>query len=280
MKKTTIFLLGASFVLLASCVPTYFYQTYTVVPVEKDVVKNNVITYEDANCKIYYNFWDEGGNIGFEFYNKLEENIYLNLDQCFFIFNGLAHDYYKNRIYTHSSSTGTMATRSAYFSVAASGKNNQNLDQTNKTVLGGMAGQSVSSGYSVSSAEEKTICIPPKTSKIISEYLINQELYRDCDLFKYPTKKQVQSKSFSQNDSPMKFSNRLTYQVDGQNEAIVFVNEFFVSEITNYPYSMFFEKEYPEFCEQKGSSMQTYFTKSSPDKFYIQYSKGVDSWKH
>ena len=92
-----------------------------------------------------------------------------------------------------------------------------------------------SSGFSTSYNEEKIVCIPSKTSKRITEYCINESLYRDCDLFKYPTKNQINSKSFSQFDSPIIFSNRIAYTIGLSDELIKLENEFYISEITNYP---------------------------------------------
>lgn len=41
--------------------------------------------------------------IGFVFYNKTSENIYLHLDECFFVENNIAYDYYGNRIWSSNS---------------------------------------------------------------------------------------------------------------------------------------------------------------------------------
>jgi len=137
-----------------------------------------------------------------------------------------------------------------------------------------------SSGFSISYNEEKTICIPSKTSKLITEYIITESLYRDCDLFKYPTKKQIKSKSFKKTDSPIIFSNRIAYTVGQSEKLIKFENEFYISEISNYPESEIFESKYDEYCGQKSSTMTKYFKNVSPDKFYIKYTKGTDTWKH
>ncbi|MDD4460047.1 MAG: hypothetical protein PHQ24_09620 [Proteiniphilum sp.] len=41
-----------------------------------------------------------GGNMGFGFFNKTNENIYLNLDECFFVRNDIANDYFLEREFT------------------------------------------------------------------------------------------------------------------------------------------------------------------------------------
>lgn len=163
--KTPKFIISVMIVLLlSSCVSTAYYQIYKATPTDTTLLKDNQLVYDDENCQVSYNLWDEGGNIGFRFYNKTNENIYLNLEESFYVFNGLAHNYFKNRVYTNSSGTGN------------------NL---------------VNSAYSITFNEEKIVVIPPKSTKVIAEYSINKSLYRDCDLFKYPTKKRVKTKSFS-----------------------------------------------------------------------------------
>ncbi|SHG05855.1 hypothetical protein SAMN05444274_1301 [Mariniphaga anaerophila] len=267
-------------VLLTSCASTSFYQVYKAVPTDKSIKTDNYLIYEDDNCKVSYDFWGEGGNIGFYFYNKTNENIYLNLEQSFFVLNGIAFDYYKNRVYTHSTSSGASSVKATTASKSVTGLNYLDLLQTNRIQASNSVGGMTSSGFSISYNEEKVICIPSKTSKVITEYDINESLYRDCDLFKYPTKKQIKSKSFTKSESPITFSNRITYTVGLSNKLIQFENEFYISEISNYPESEMFESKYDEYCGQKSTIMTKYFKNVSPDKFYIKYTKGMDTWKH
>lgn len=267
-------------VLLTSCATTSFYQVYKAVPTDKSIKIDNYLIYEDDNCKISYDFWGEGGNIGFYIYNKTVENIYLDLEQSFFVLNGIAYDYYKNRVYTHSTSSGATSSKATTASKSVTGFNYLDLPQTNRIQASNSIGVMTSSGFSISYNEEKVICIPSKTSKIISEYNINESLFRDCDLFKYPTKKQIKSKMFSKEQSPLVFSNRIAYSIGQTDNLIKFENEFYVTEISNYPESEMFESKYDEYCGQKSMTMTKYFKNVSADKFYIKYSKGQDTWKH
>jgi len=109
--KLNLFLIAVIAVFLTSCATTSFYQVYKAVPTDKSIKTENYLIYEDDNCKISYNFWGEGGNIGFYIYNKTNENVYLNLEQSFFVLNGIAYDYFKNRVYTHSTSSGSSASK-------------------------------------------------------------------------------------------------------------------------------------------------------------------------
>lgn len=266
-------------VLLTSCA-TSFYQVYKAVPTDNLIKTDNYLIYEDDNCKISYDFWGEGGNIGFYFYNKTNENIYLNLEQSFFVLNGIAYDYFKNRVFTHLKGAGVTSSKVSTASKSVTGINYLDLIQTNRIQASSSVGVMTPSGFSISYNEEKIICIPSKTSKIITEYNINESLYRDCDLFKYPTKRQIKSKSFTKSDSPIIFSNRIGYSVGQSDKLIKFENEFYISEISNYPEKEMIESKYDEYCGLESMIKTEYFKNVSPDKFYIKYGKRNDKWKH
>ncbi|MCX6235838.1 MAG: hypothetical protein NT175_14170 [Bacteroidetes bacterium] len=279
MKTKNLIFLAFITTMLSSCVSTYFFQVYKATPTDKITLKENLLIYEDDNCKVSYNLWDEGGNIGFSFFNKTDENIYLNLEESFFILNGASYNYYKNRIYTYTKGAGISTSGGATASKSVTGINYLNLFQTNSVSATNSVGVMASSGYSVSFNEEKIVCIPSMTSKVIAEYSINQSLYRDCDLFKYPAKKQISTKSFTISDSPLVFSNRVVYTVGQSGNPVRFENEYYISEITNYPQSEMFESAYDVYCGEKNSVLTYYFKNVSPDKFYLKYTKS-DTWKH
>ena len=283
-------------VLSTSCMTTSFYQVYTAVPSDKSISKDRNLVYEDDNCSVSYNFWEQGGNIGFTFYNKTDKNIYLNLEESFFILNGMAHNYFRDRVFTNSTSSGVKTSQTATISKTVSGINVLNLLQSNGLQATSSAGRMTSFEQSVSYNEEKVICIPSKTSKIVVEYSINKLLYRDCDLLRYPKKDQlrrsensqpkhpnsqvVRTKAFSKEESPIVFSNRIAYTVEQSDNLIKFENEFYVAEISNYPEKELLVSKQEEFCGQKSSVGKVeYFKDVSPEKFYIKYKKeGI--WKH
>jgi hypothetical protein len=244
------------------------------------VLKDNKLVYEDENCKVSYNLWDEGGNIGFQFFNKTDKNIYLNLEESFFILNGVSYNYYKNRVFTNSTSSGSSASKGAVASKSATGIKVLDLLQTNRISAANTIGFMSTSGFSVSYTEDKIVCIPSLSSKIISEYTINESLYRDCDLFKYPNKKQIKTKTFSKTDSPLVFSNRIAYTLGKTDNLIRFENEFYVKEISNYPEDELLDFRHEEFCGQKSMTLTEYFKNVSADKFYVKYIKGQDYWEH
>ena len=277
-------------VFLTSCgiQQTYYYQVYKAVPTDKLTNTGNRLVYEDDNCKVSYNLWEQGGNVGFTFYNKTDKDIYLNLEESFFILNGKAHNYYRNRTFSNSINSGTKTSQSATVSKSITGINYQDLQQTNRVQATNGIELTASSGYSISYNEEKIICIPPKASKSIIEYGITESLYRDCDLFLYPyanprlkaTANQIKTKKFSKDESPFVFSNRITYAVGQSSNTVKFENEFYISEISNYPGWMMFEVRYDEFCGQKSIFQTEYFKDASHDKFYIKYIKRDNRQKH
>lgn len=280
MKNTKTIFVGILALIMTSCSSTSFYQVYKTTASDKINVKENSLVYEDQNCTISYNFWQNEGNIGFRFFNKTDKNIYLNLDESFFVFNGISNNYYKNRVFTNSESSGVVVSKGATASKSFSGNNFLNLLQTNLISASSSSSSMGSSGSSVSYNEEKVICIPPNTAKIISEYNINGYLFRDCDLLKYPTKKEVKSKNFSKSTSPIIFSNIITYQLAQSETQNKVQNEFYVSEITNLPESVMYASKTEEYCGKKNSIKTKYALKQSPDYFFIQYFKKQDGVKN
>jgi len=252
--------------ILTSCSPVYYYQIYRATPTDNLVSDERYLVYEDENCKVSYNLWSKGGDIGFKFFNKTDNNIYLNLSESFFIINGFAYDYYKNRIFTNSKSSSSSTSKSF------------NSNKTNITQPSNIYNSMYSSGYSVSFNEKEIICIPSKTSKIITEFNIIESIYNDCYLIKYPTKKQIKSKNFTKDESPYIFSNRIGYFIEGTDNLIKFENEFYINEITNYPESEIIELKYDIVCGKKSSTMSKHFKNVSPDKFYIKYTKVQNTW--
>ncbi|MEL7655807.1 MAG: hypothetical protein AAGU75_07865 [Bacillota bacterium] len=264
---------------LSSC-KTTFYQVYRAVPSERLVAVKDALVYEDDNCAVTYNLWSYGGDMGFGFFNKTKENIYLNLDECFFVRNGVASDYYLDREFTQSSSVGSKKTRKKGVSAALTGLGFLGLIQTNQAAVEVSESLMTSSGSSVSVQEKKIITIPAGTLKFISEYNINESLYRDCDLLKYPRRKQVKTLHFVKDESPFVFSNRVSYRVGDSAAPIQFENEFYISEITNYPEKEIMDYDYEEFCGEKSAERYEFFKIKSPDRFYLMYLKNFNDTKH
>lgn len=279
MNKKYLFFAILVVVLSTSCSKP-FYQIYKASASDKVVLKDKLLVYEDDNCKVLYNFWAEGGNIGFIFYNKTERNIYINLKESFFVLNGEAHNYYKNRVFVASKNLESSVFSGLIASKSITGLNYSDLIQTNNMSSSKSSGVKTSSGFSTSYTEEEIVIVPSKASKTISEYAINDMLFRDCYLYRYPTKNQIINKTFTKSDSPFVFSNRIQYRMDPEEKATLIENEFYIQKITNYPENEILELVQDEFCEQKSFTRTKYFKNVSADKFYIKYNKGQDKLKH
>jgi hypothetical protein len=257
---------------------TNFYQVYKVIPVTKLSTTSNFLVYEDENCKVLYNLWAEGGDIGFEFYNKTNENIYINMEESFFVLNGKSYNYYQNRVFTNE--TESILKSGSYSNVLL---NLLGANKTNSLSVEFQAtkNKAISSRYAVSYAEEKIICIPPMTSKNIGEYAINIPLFRNCDLLLYPSKKEISTKKFTQSESPYAFSNLITYRI-AQSNPIKLETKFYVSEISNYPEKKIIESRVEKNCGEKRlfPNYIKYNKETAPNKFYLMYLKTNTYYKH
>ena len=77
MKKLLFIVAITSFLASCNSVSNY-YQIYKVNPSENIIKKDNLLVFEDENCIVSYDLWQNGGNIGFNVYNKSNKNLYLN----------------------------------------------------------------------------------------------------------------------------------------------------------------------------------------------------------
>jgi hypothetical protein len=294
--KTIVYIFALSAFLLSCSVKNY-YQIHKVSSVSEITKSKNSLVYEDVNCKVSYNFWRNGGNVGFQIFNKTDENLYVNLEECFFVCNEMAFDYFKNRVFTQSSSSSSsvgvsntsMSSYSASLAKSAaasvSGRNSYGKYQTNSVGVASSISASVGNAQTISNNrthfsssavtynEKKVICIPAKSAKNIAEYGITDSPYRDCNLLRFPSKDQVKKSVFSEENSPYVFSNIVTYRIGNSEDKIKFENKFYVSEIANHPEKEITELKYDEFCNEIDLYKSRFFLKSEPDEFYINYKK-------
>lgn len=270
MKKYLVLILLSVFTLI-SC--STYYQVYSIAPDDDMGIANDFIIYENDECKVVYDLWEEGGNIGFAFINKTDENIFINLDECFFILNGHARDYYKDRKYSASAEAAISLAYIDNFSIKLTGLNTYDLIQSNQISLTDEVKTGVKIGYDTAYSEKRIVCIPPNSFKLFFEYNINKTFYDLCDFNKYPSPKNIESRTFSEETSPISFSNVISYsrsKLETRDKTIVH-NKFIVSEITNYPESEMFEYKYEMHCGEQSSEKKKHCKVASPDKFYIKY---------
>lgn len=267
MRKNLLLLAMAA--LLCSCSLESYYQ---VCKVSSDLATNSEgeYHYKDAKCEITYNFRQDNGVMSFAITNNSNEMMFVDLTESFFIKNGVAFDYFLNRMTSTSSSTtatsSTGATAKAYGywnlvgtkvpgSVAASAEN-------------GVASQR---SATVSYQDKPIAAIPPHASKIIAEYSVLRSRFQQCTLVEKPRRNQPSSLTFSQNSSPVLMTNYITYRIGDNPNAEVVQNSFFVSEITNYAESDIIHDDLSGCPNDAVRSKIKVFNRVDPNEFYFIY---------
>lgn len=264
MKNKSVVVLILLLVLCTSCAPSMYYQVYEVKPVDnKNNIGVNKYSYDD--CVLTYNFWGKGGNTGFWLYNKSQEDIYIYMNESFYVVNEVAHDYYKHRSYTHSLSsefgTKELGHSSFYNSLTT-------------------VSASSTSTNSISTSEAKIICIPSKSSKFIGEYFVVDGPYRDCELLRFPRRKRPSELSFSKEESPFVFGNKIRYRV-GKAGVLKYIDNFFyVSKIENMHPKNIVDYPLEKFCNETSYSRVKTFKFSGSNMFYFNYNSSSDGLKH
>ena len=275
MKKLIVFVLAV--VILTGCKPTTFYQLYNVASSQKTIKKQDTgFEYENKDCKINYNLWSASGDIGFVFHNKTSKSITLNLDECFFIQNGFAEDYYQNRIFTNTKGRQISQSNSLGASKQITGINLSGYLQTNGASASVNSTGTLKSENSISYEERPKVTVPAGSSKYIRGFILNSELIRDCDLIRYPKSKKSSSLNFSEKDSPLQFENIISYTL--ADKKVTTKNQFYVSNITNYTSSSFFDYKTVEFCGDKSYNQKKIFKFYDLNKFYVKYSKTAEDY--
>lgn len=249
MKNFTFFAFIISLLLLASC-KTNYYQISEIETESSLTNDENQLIYENEDLTVSYDFWSNNGKADFNIYNKTNENLIIDLTKSFLIINDKAFDYFQNRIFTDSYAT----------SVATPGLWNV------KTV-------GVSSNQTVGYEEKNTMIIPPNSYKTISEYTLGNDLYSDCDYELYPSRKEIKTQNFNKENSPIRFSNRVSYKLGTTEANQSFENKFYISSITNYPEKEIFENKKIENCNSSFQRTEYINTQEKPNRFYVKYSK-------
>ncbi len=249
-----------------SCSNSYYYQRYKTNFSENLKLEDKNIVYQDANCLISYDLWQENGNIGFSFYNKTNEDLTIDLEKSFFILNGNANNYFRNRSYTETNIKSISTKRGA------------NISNDNTEIIASKTSTNTQ-GTEVTFLEQNKIIIPPRTYKIIAEYSINGALYRDCELIKYPTRKEIKTRNFTSETSPFVFSNRISYYLSNKDNPININNEFYVSEITNYPENEFIKFIPDTTCNEQLTLKIMNFVHKAPSNFYLKYRRDFNDLK-
>ena len=290
MKSLSILFL--SIFLISSCVSIQNYQVFET-EFKNLKLEDELLVYEDQNCKVSYNLWSENGNPSFLFQNNSDSTIIVDLSDCFFIMNGISYDYFQNRTYTYSSSFSNSKTisntktniygneKSTEFTNLKPTLDNKintgaksTFNQSEISVMNGY-NSTVSKGSSITFNENRILKIPANSGKIISEFELISTRYRNCDLFKIPKNESgIDSVVFNDKNSPLTFINQISYQFDTLSSSkTTFTNEFYVRKVMNMTGNNFYERDFQIGCD--GIKNESYpilkYRFEKPNNFYLPY---------
>lgn len=286
--------------LLSSCGTTYKYvQICTAEPIHNATTAQKTETgflYENNDCKVSYYFWGnsgDGGDAGFVFYNKTDRVIHIDLGQTFLMKNEAVYDYYIPSTVTKTTSSSAIAvvTTTKGGNYYASSSTSLGANKSVELSFGGMLFGSqtntstaqVGRSESISTEKQAIISIPPKAYRSVSLYSIRKQPIYDCDLNNYP--EQSAHLTYSAENSPLTFSNYITYRVGDSDDKQVIENRFYISEVANYaiPYIVSFAP-HAKTCDNLLTPAEQKKQKSAPklydaylnvdgtNKYYINYS--------
>lgn len=266
MYRNIIF--GLLVFVMCSCSSLPHYQ---ICSVSSSLAKSSSGSYEykNTNCEVLYNFWSEGGLVSFIIHNISDDIMYVDLSKSFLIRNGVAYDYFLNRVISSSSSFTSL--ESNIISGSALGYWNfygKKVPGSITASSGASLGSSKSN--SLSYKEKSIVAIPPHASKIFSEYRLMNSRYIDCDLYENTSKKEVASMTFTESSTPLYFSNYVCYRIGNIPEEFVIDNTFYISQVENQHYKATLEKEEMG-CPNELKKKVEVFNNSSPSQFYIPY---------
>lgn len=273
MKTRTLFM-ALSVALLHSCMtPQHYYQVYDV---EADGLQSDkqAVIFSNDDCDIAYDLWGEAGNSGFFFRNNTDEDIYIDLTRSFFIRNGIAYDYFADAEYTQSiaSTTSSAAALSTSFTQLW-----YELPMWTPTVVtrGAQvtANGSVGTTSSITTRESRYICVPAKSAKFIAGFNISDYVYIDCGNSKLNRpKRESEHITYTKEESPLVFRNRICYYVGNSEVAATIDNSFWISGFTNFSGKEFFITRSEEECDNTSilSNVKVHKYRSA-NKFYNRY---------
>ena len=278
--KLSIFAIFA--VVFASSCTSYYYQIGEIKSHDKNILFDENIghIYTDDNISITYTFWGKFGEVYFVINNTSEKDITIHLDNSYFIRNGIAYDYFQNRIYSNTSATTNGS------GVAVFGSYSTIINTSSK-----------SNSNSITYIEMPKLVVPAKSSKIISQFNIAEEMYRSCDLFlwrntlpvtkadnieisneegentEYGEKSKTLNRVvFNIENSPYQFENRIAYSIENTNEKIEVVNKFYVESIQNCSKDKVKKYEYQKTCPDDVDEYVLVNLVYAPNRYYIKYS--------
>lgn len=115
---------------------------------------------------------------------------------------------------------------------------------------------------------QPVLAIPAHSTRIVSGSSLMEALILDCNLDRYPAEKA--SISFDETNSPLCFTNYITYRVGNSTQEKVIENKFYIAKITNYaePYSRTYVERGKRPCQNLTSDDSDNYKDTYPTKVY------------
>lgn len=301
MKAFHFFALIMSAIILQSCSTVYNYlQVVKTRPSEENsgfTVSSNGFEFRNDDLVVMYRMWSENGRTLFYIYNISNQIMYVDLAKCFFIKDGFAFNYYEEATYSETYSSNIINTSSSSYSEmlmaskSASVSNNYlghflslpmasylptassssaTLSASRSAAVSASVSNSVSvatgKSSTVAKKEQQVIAIPPMSGKYIDAFQIADGHFLDCALTNYPSDKS--SISYTKEDSPICFTNYITYKIGESSEDKTLRHEFYISEISNYVKSAYtvYEKR-DKRCDAVMTPTEAKTEKNAPDVY-------------
>lgn len=275
--KSYIPLVIVSIVFLATSCSPMFQILEATSPDTK--LENDKYIYENKDVKITFDFWSDGGSVSFFMYNKLDQPIYIDWDKSHLIYNGTSYEYWYDSeeiksFYNSTSQINSNSYGNSITNIITDGTttNGISASQNSKSTFG----NKTSFALVTKSTPKKIIHIPSKSGVFVSKFSISKSPYFNCDfnLKTNMSKKDIKTKTFSKDESPLNFRNYITYSLkESFEESKIVDNEFYISAIQNMNLFTFQgEQEYVKYCLSNGmkaSKFQYSYPFKKPNRFYI-----------
>ncbi|MES2616776.1 MAG: hypothetical protein V4613_02800 [Bacteroidota bacterium] len=251
MKTNTLFsiLIVAT---LYSC-SSEFYQAYKLDSTEV-VFKDKKFIFENDEILISYNFWSNGINKPYTIYNKTDSIIFLDMENSHYAINGKGNSYYRNRVLTSQNTTGSETAinwASKYFNTPLIETSSVKSSNTNGVYI----------------FEPTIVRIYPKTFVDIWGLNFIPVQFLSCDLKPASANSSKSTLVIQRDKTPISIVNSLKYGFSlKQEKNHTIVNNFWVSEVTNYDPFDFVGTFKINYCES--SEWKEIFRYESANSFY------------
>lgn len=221
-NQITLAVLGG-ILCLTACSPIYNYQVFN----HKSLDEKNIISFENEDIRVEYNFWADGGQLGITVLNKTTAPLYLDLSQSALVVNDVAMAAYQE-IEIGSIVSAARSRSVSYFNMYGF------LEAP---------GYSKSVSYSKSFRTTPVVFLPPKAqsvSTLLPGQLVQRYRGPDANL---KSREEEKSLAFNKERSPFSFRFTLGYSTHKDLQNIKFIeDEFWVDSITILRESKFLGK--------------------------------------